>query len=437
MKKTSVFSASSVALAVAALCASVPAFAQVEAKVTGRVHFDARDINTGMAASNLAASLSAADNYEIRRARIGIVGTINKDIAYEVVGNAVGSNTNFLDTAWVNYGFNKAAQIRTGRFKQPFSLEELTSSNSIDFMERSYGNQIVPGKRIGMMVHGEPMKGLVYGVSAFQNDFAETASNGFAGNNYAARLAVDAAQLIANNDNIVLHAGLANTQGRADVAGSASTTTMLKLRSESRGLADTLKVVLGGTLAANSNKNNKNVNGLELALATGPFKFQAENFDSTFDMSNYDVTRTANIKLKANYYEFMYNVTGESWAKSYKGGAFSSISPAQVFMKDYGGVVGNGIGAWQVGVRMSSYDATGSTVTGVNSAITSNAGSALTSTDPIKADTTTYALNWILNSNARVMLNYADTKFGTDYKFSSTLVTQREKVVSLRTQVNF
>jgi len=438
MKKTSLFSASSVAVAVAALCASAPAFAQVEAKVTGRVHFDARDVDTGMAASSTTASVSAADNFEIRRARIGMVGTINKDIAFEVVGNAVGSTTNFIDTAWVNYGFNTAAQIRTGRFKQPFSLEELTSSNSIDFMERSYGNQIVPAKRIGMMLHGEPMKGLVYGVSAFQNDFAETASNGFAGSNYAARLAVDAAQLIANNDNIVLHAGLANTQGRADVAPSASTdtkTTMLKLRSEDRGLADTLKVVLNHATGT-SIQNTKNINGLELALATGPFKFQAENFDSTFAMAS--GANSANIKLKANYYEFMYNVTGESWAKSYKGGAFSSISPSQVFMKDYGGVVGNGIGAWQVGVRMSSYDASGSTITGgVDSKITSNAGSALTSTDSIKADTTTYALNWLLNSNARVMLNYAETKFGTDYKISSSLVTKREKVVSLRTQINF
>jgi hypothetical protein len=28
------------------------------------------------------------------------------------------------------------------------------------------------------------------------------------------------------------------------------------------------------------------------------------------------------------------------------------------------------------------------------------------------ARTNTYALNWILNSNARVMFNYAETKFG-------------------------
>jgi phosphate-selective porin OprO/OprP len=440
MKKTSLFSANSVAVAVAALCASMPAFAQVEAKVTGRVHFDARNIdpgNSGISLSAASSALSAADNFEIRRARIGMVGTINKDIAFEVVGNAVGSTTNFIDTAWVNYGFNKAAQIRTGRFKQPFSLEELTSSNSIDFMERSYGNQLVPGKRIGMMLHGEPTKGLVYGVSVFQNDFAEVAGNGTAGNNYAARVAVDAAQLLTKYDNMVLHAGYASTQGRADIAPTSSTSTSitaLKLRSENRGLADTLKVTLGHT-AGNAIRNNKKMSGFELALATGPFKFQAEHFDSKYDMAG-SATQIGDIKLKANYYEFMYNVTGEAWAKSYKGGAFSSISPDQVFMKDYGGVVGNGIGAWQVGVRVSAYDASGSTVTGAGSNIKSNDTSAVTSGDLFKANTNTYAVNWILNSNARVMLNYSDTRFNTDYKVAS-LTTKKEQVVSLRTQINF
>ncbi len=433
MKKTSAFSASSVALAVAALCASMPAFAQVQAKVTGRVHFDARNIDPGnpdINASNDPKGVSAADNFEIRRARIGMVGTINKDIAFEVVGNAVGSNTNFIDTAWVNYGFNKAAQIRTGRFKQPFSLEEQTSSNSIDFMERSYGNQIVPGKRIGMMLHGEPTKGLVYGVSFFQNDFAEVAGNGSAGSNFAARVAVDAAQLLTTNDNMILHAGFANTQGRADVAGAAST-TLLKLRSENRGLADTFIVKMPSATTA-SVRQDKKMSGLELALATGPFKFQAEDFNSTFDAS-YN-TAKANIKLKANYYEFMYNVTGEAWAKSYKGGAFSSISPNQVFMKDYGGVVGNGIGAWQVGVRVSSYDASGSTSSTANQILSNTA--ILSLTDPIKADTTTYAVNWILNSNARVMLNYSDTRFSQNYEIVSK-TTKSEQIVSLRTQINF
>jgi phosphate-selective porin len=127
--KFSARSATSVAVAILCLGASATAFAQVEAKVTGRVHFDARNFTTSLNAIADRDSASLGDSFEVRRARIGIVGTINKDISYELVGNAVGGTTNFVDTAWGNYGFNKKAQVRVGRFKQPFSLEELTSSN--------------------------------------------------------------------------------------------------------------------------------------------------------------------------------------------------------------------------------------------------------------------------------------------------------------------
>ena len=44
MKKTSAFSPTRVSMAVAVVCVgiSMPAFAQMETKLTGRVHYDAR-----------------------------------------------------------------------------------------------------------------------------------------------------------------------------------------------------------------------------------------------------------------------------------------------------------------------------------------------------------------------------------------------------------
>jgi phosphate-selective porin OprO/OprP len=155
----------------------------------------------------------------------------------------------------------------------------------------------------------------------------------------------------------------------------------------------------------------------------------------------------------------MYNITGESWADAYKGGAFGGIKPKSVFMKDYGGVVGNGTGAWQVGFRTSKYTAdqavssstcttTGSCATAVNT----NGVSAATSfgsrvQNSETARTNTYALNWILNSNARVMFNYAETKFGhkivmldTNTSTSGAYTggaTDKERVISVRSQFNF
>jgi phosphate-selective porin OprO/OprP len=494
--KFSARSATSVAVAILCLGASATAFAQVEVKPTGRVHFDARNFSTNFNAIADRDSASLGDSFEVRRARIGIVGTINKDISYEIVGNAVGGTTNFVDTAWGNYGFNKKVQVRVGRFKQPFSLEELTSSNSIDFMERSYGNQMVPGKRNGAMVHGEPMTGLTYGISVYQDGFNEVSNQTSLGSKQAARFTFNLAQFNEMPDT-VLHIGAGYTGGESQVVptnsgntqetvSSTSRATIVALRSENRGMANIYRAQIGGDKliandygqsANNAITVNQKMRGLELAGARGPFKFQMETFNSKYDAAGtyQDLTATTNnsavaqamgVQVKSDYMEFMYNITGESWADAYKGGVFGGIKPKTNFMTDYGGVVGNGTGAWQVGYRTSKYSsnqavvpsatncvgtATGATGTSCDTSITttgvSTNGSRVQNAE--SARTNTNALNWILNSKARNMFNYAETKFGHSvvlldvnkyanaYGAVSSGITDKERVISVRSQFNF
>ena len=464
-------------LAAAFVALTAPAMAQVDAKVTGRVHFDTRTFDSDLVKSADRDSVSAGDNFEVRRARIGINGSINKQINYELVGNAVGGTTNFIDTAFVNYGFNQSAQLRTGRFKQPFSLEEMTSSNNIGFMERSYGNQLVPGKRLGVMLHGEPGAGIVYGLSAFQGDFTESSSDNTLGAQYAARAAVNFGQLIAR-PNTVLHVGVARTGGSSqlvpttsgntvDAPSTTTRGTIVAMRSEARGMSNIYRAQIGGdkidTAAYGATANNavtvnRTMDGIELALAHGPFKIQAENFDSKYSASaktyNYVTGATScvttacvatqDVRVQAKYVEAMYNITGEDFAKSYSKGAFGGIKPTSEFMKDYGGVVGNGTGAWQVGYRYSTYEVAFNEAVAVSSGTTSYTvtGDTVSRYQNIpKATTQTFSLNWILNSNARVMFNYSTTNFGssvealdTDYNSS---VTSKEDIISVRTQFNF
>ena len=495
--KFSARSATSVAVAILCLGASATAFAQVEAKVTGRVHFDARNFSTNLNAIADRDTASLGDSFEVRRARIGVVGTINKDISYEIVGNGVGGTTNWVDTAWGNYGFNKKAQVRVGRFKQPFSMEEQSSSNNVSFMERSYGNQMVPGKRLGAMMHGEPMPGLTYGVSVYQDGFNENTNQSSIGTKQAARFTLNLAQLRDIKDTVI-HIGAGYTGGESTVvptnsgntSSAADTTTratIVALRSENRGMANVYRAQIGGDtlrsatttlsgttyttaggLGYNQSANNamtinQKLRGVELAGARGPFKFQMETFNSKYDatgtVQNLTTSATANhamgVQVKADYMEFMYNITGESFTEAYRGGTFGGIKPKTNFMTDYGGVVGNGTGAWQVGYRTSKYSAnlpvtastcttTGSCATNVTSGATA-IGSRVQNAESAK--TNTYALNWILNSNARIMFNYAETKFGHNVVLldtNSTVAntptggaTDKERVISVRTQFNF
>jgi phosphate-selective porin OprO/OprP len=329
-------------------------------------------------------------------------------------------------------------------------------------MERSYINQLIPGKQLGAMMHGEPQKGFTYAASLYQNGFNPVSGESQAGGMAAARLTANFAELNNMADKVV-HFGFAATGGKYEVlpttsgntqsAASGDTrATILGFRSENRGLANSYRAQIGGDkLVAgsyNASANNaasvtQMMGGLELALATGPTKFQYEyamtNRDATHPGVNY-TSQTAttqtnpsiDVKAKTMYAEVMYNVTGESWADAYKGGAFSGIKPKSNF------VYGTGGGAWQVGLRYSSYDAS-DTVVG-SGAFT--AGSPLSRVqNSAKANTVTLAANWILNPNARVMFNVSQTRFDTAVEALDTAqdssTTRDETVISVRTQINF
>jgi phosphate-selective porin OprO/OprP len=256
------------------------------------------------------------------------------------------------------------------------------------------------------------------------------------------------------------------------------------MRSEARGQNNIYRAQIGGdtltstrdygTSANNAITINQKLRGIEFAGAKGPFKFQMETFNSKYNASgtvqNLAAPATTEfsemgVQVKADYMELMYNITGESWADAYKGGAFGGIKPKTNFMTDYGGQVGMGTGAWQIGFRTSKYSSsvdniatcTGAAETKCETAITgTNSFTSSTTGDPYSrvqnaetARTNTYALNWILNSNARVMFNYAETKYGQSIILldvnSSTAgtntlssgATDKERVFSVRTQINF
>jgi phosphate-selective porin OprO/OprP len=110
------------------------------AQFTGRLHMDYRHFTPDYGVGQ------TTDSYqnlaEVRRARFGVRGQFNKDFKYQLLanfGNDVGasSSSSTMDEMWVNYAANPEIQFQFGLFKMPFSLEQMTSSNNLDFMERS------------------------------------------------------------------------------------------------------------------------------------------------------------------------------------------------------------------------------------------------------------------------------------------------------------
>ena len=216
--------------------------------LTGMVHFDAHAFNSNLPKTTDKDSASTADQFEFRRVRLGVNGSMFKDIDYEVIINATGTDTNILDTGFLNFSANKDAQIRVGRFRQPYSLESMTKDASIDFLERSYGDQNGPNKLLGAMVWGEPRKGFTYGAAIAQAGFNEITNSNNIGALGTGRVTLNFGELN-HLDGQVVHFGLSTNGGKyqitpttsLDTGASAdpiSRATLLTYRTESRGLSN-------------------------------------------------------------------------------------------------------------------------------------------------------------------------------------------------------
>ena len=403
-----------------------------ELNLTGRLHIDTRFFNSMIPDDQRSdadtSSPRSGNQMDFRRARIGFTGKLWNDFNYEAVLNAPGSPGNSLDTAWLNYSAKKEAQFRIGRFKQPFNLEDYgTSSNNIDFIERSYVNQIAPGKRMGMMLHGVPSDGTAYAVSLLQQDDQTTSASGHF--QVGGRFATDLGKAARWTDKF-LHLGVAGTYGSYDSAASA-TAAIQDIRTEHRGMNAFTPTFNAGTVLRG--EITKELRGAEFAYGQGAFKVQAELAEADYNARNVatqiDVVRG---KYRTHYVAFLYNLTGENWYDSYKDGAFSSIK-----IKSNYDSSGSGIGAWQIGLRFSGYDATDLLNTGLGGASVLTNGSN-------KGKTTTLGLTWFLNPNSRVMLNHSMTTFdqtinGTFLGIlpAATIFGDRESVTTLRAQYNF
>lgn len=444
--------------------------------VTGRLHFDMHnsDVKFPTGEDYDKDTASAADQFEVRRARIGVKGKFANDFKYEAVTNLVGSAPT-IDVAFLDWAKFDKASIRFGKFKQPFNLEELTSSNNITFLERSYVNQLSPAKKLGVMLFGELTPGFTYAASGFQFTDTELDYKG-QDMSYAGRTTLNFAELMGDKT-AVYHVGLSGfdtsysvrpTTSSSTSGGRDSSGSIMSIRGSNRGLSNIFRAQIQGEIAgANGQSFGSDTNagvdakalGLEGVVAKGPFKLQAEYVNSDYK-ANYNDTAKMKLDAKAWYAEAAWMLTGESYADSYKKGVFGAMKPNNPYDMDGG----KGWGALELAFRAEGYDVDdGSLSGGAESAagkqgtrfqgnLSCDSGSSAASTSGSTqnsasesgcqsgAKSYTAGLRWILNPNLLFKLNYTYTKF--DYKWDhfdvdGTKFLDNEKVMSLRGQWMF
>lgn len=382
-------------------------------KLTGRIHMDYRKFGDDAAGDS-----GYQDKLDIRRARFGFEGKFMKDFDYKIFANfgapstqgGMSSTDTELDEGYIGYKYANGLNFRAGKFKMPFSLEQLTSSNNIDFMERSLGGQIegelIPAKQVGAMVFGAPVDGATYALALSQGSTAARKTSTYSSPDIVGRVSANFSKLLGRQDE-VSHVGLAYSTGEiAGIAAGGIESARTEAREASKFFDSTVVV---------DNGAKRIREGIELAYANGPFKVQAENMKV-----KYDNVTSADVSYQANYVQVVWNLTGEGHNYSDSSGTFGWIKPKTKFSSK------GGLGAWQVGLRYSKFDA---------SDIVPTAGR----TDG--ADAWTAGLTWFANDNMRFMLNYVVTNFDSPVTVNNAGTTgspvSRQEAIMARAQVSF
>ena len=102
-------------------------------KVRGRLNFDYNGINQDQDITGI----PDVNAFEIRRARLGVEGTVWKDVDYKFEVDFANDITAIKDAYFEYTGWGPEFKIRVGNFKTFNSLEHIMSANFIEFMERA------------------------------------------------------------------------------------------------------------------------------------------------------------------------------------------------------------------------------------------------------------------------------------------------------------
>ena len=110
------------------------------------------------------------DTFLVRRARFGLEANMFRYYEFRLLPD-FGLGQARVQDAYLNVHYWDAFQVEAGKFKQPFSYEQLIQDRFVPTLERSLIDQLVPQRDVGLMVHGQKLLG-------DRLDYAVSVSNG-------------------------------------------------------------------------------------------------------------------------------------------------------------------------------------------------------------------------------------------------------------------
>ncbi len=298
------------------------------------------------------------DGVEARRVRLEMEGRLYRHWRFAFAVDYSGDSVSMKES-WLGFYGIKNTNFKVGQFKEPFGLEQLTSSKYHPFMERSLADAFVPGYNMGLQASFNGAN-WTFAIGGFGEGLAANRVDG-EGHGTTARATISP---FGNS----MHLGVSGTYRVPEDATNSAT---ISSRPESH--VTSIRTVNTGAI---SNIDHFTTFGFEWAQMIGALSLQGE-----YMIHNIERTQNANAQLDGGYVLASWFLTGENRNYSPSKGKFGMIVPN----KNFGD---SGPGAWEVAFRYSFIDLNDRPVTGGQQ---ENYGS---------------SVNWYVNPRVKFQLNY-------------------------------
>jgi phosphate-selective porin OprO/OprP len=353
-------------------------------KIKGRIHHDWNWIDESKEIENKLGKQT--NSSKVRRARLDISGDVWQNTDFALQLDFAGDDVS-LNDLYFKVKRKHQPSITLGHFKEPFSIEELNSTNSTTFIEQGLPEAFIPARNNGLMLSSyfdEKRIGCHAGIFTETDNKGKSNSSG----NFNITTRATWVPFYAGNGKKLLHLGLSHTRKNLE-----SEAFRLRQRPET-SLTD--RFVDTGKIAA----KYADISDLELSWQNHSLGIQGEYVQARIKGD----ANQSNLRFSGYYCFISYWLTGEHRQYQPKKGTFAFVKPNRNFDEN------NGTGAWELALRLSQIDLNDKNIAGG------------------KMNSVTLGLNWHLNPNLRIMLNYIK---------ADTNMLGKSDILLVRTQIHF
>ena len=355
-------------------------------EIFGRMQVDA--ISASQDPTNKAQLGDIPNGTDFRRLRMGIQGAGYDVMSYRlevdfVQPDPVTKKRPRVTDAYIEvHDLPWIGTYRVGQFREPYSVERVTSNNDVTFMERGLPQAFHSNRNLGIIAYDHSRNEKWY----WWNGIFDEQATGF-GEFYS-----NAPRVTTTNRLVHIPWYDAPTGGRylaalgaaynfRNLAGrtiSYSTTPEVQL--QYNGVSVIPSFISTGTMTVNT----INTVQTEAFAVLGPLSFQAEYYGVWVNQVD-----NPTVFLHGMYVYASYFLTGENRIYDRNQGIFTATKPFREFFRvrtDRG--IFTGPGAWEVAARFSSMNLSNQNIQGG------------------RLNDITLGVNWYLNSQCRIMYNY-------------------------------